>query len=34
MDVKSVFLSGKINELVFVEQPPSFEDAKRHNRTS
>jgi hypothetical protein len=30
MDVKSVFLNGKIDELVFVEQPPSFEYAKRH----
>jgi hypothetical protein len=26
MDVKSVFLNGPINEEVFVEQPPSFED--------
>jgi hypothetical protein len=24
MDVKSAFLNGKINELVYVEQPPSF----------
>ncbi|WVZ71103.1 LOW QUALITY PROTEIN: hypothetical protein U9M48_019724 [Paspalum notatum var. saurae] len=26
MDVKSAFLNGYINELVYVEQPPSFED--------
>jgi hypothetical protein len=26
MDVKSAFLNGKISELVYVEQPPSFED--------
>ena len=26
MDVKSVFLNGFINEKVFVEQPPGFED--------
>jgi hypothetical protein len=31
MDVKSAFLSGKINELVYVEQPTSFEDSKRPN---
>jgi hypothetical protein len=31
MDVKSAFLNGKINELFFVEQPPSFEDSKRPN---
>ena len=24
MDVKSAFLNGKINELVSIEQPPSF----------
>jgi hypothetical protein len=24
MDMKSAFLNGKINELVYVEQPPSF----------
>ena len=29
MDVKSVFLNGYINELVCVEQPPSFEDDKK-----
>ena len=28
MDVKSVFLNGYINEEVYVEQPPSFEDDK------
>jgi hypothetical protein len=26
MDVKSAFLNGPIQELVFVEQPPGFED--------
>jgi hypothetical protein len=26
MDVKSVFLNGPIQELVYVEQPPGFED--------
>ena len=31
MDVKSAFLNGLINELVFVEQPPRFEDPKRPN---
>ena len=31
MDVKSVFLNGPIQELVYVEQPPSFEDLKFPN---
>jgi hypothetical protein len=31
MDVKSVFLNGCINKLVYVEQPPSFEDDKKLN---
>ena len=31
MDVKNVFLNGYINELVYVEQPPSFEDEKKPN---
>jgi hypothetical protein len=31
MDVKNAFLNGKINELVYVEQPPSFEDSKKPN---
>jgi hypothetical protein len=30
-DVKSAFLNGYINELVYVEQPPSFEDEKKPN---
>ena len=28
MDVNSAFLNGYINELVYVEQPPSFEDER------
>ena len=31
MDVKSAFLNGYINELVYVKQPPGFEDEKKHN---
>jgi hypothetical protein len=31
MDVKSAFLNGKINELVYVEQLPGFEDSKKPN---
>jgi hypothetical protein len=31
MDVKSAFLNRYINELVYVEQPPSFEDEKKSN---
>jgi hypothetical protein len=31
MDVKSIFLNGYINEEVYVEQPPSFEDDKKPN---
>ena len=31
MDVKSAFLNGYINELVYVEQPLSFEDDKKPN---
>jgi hypothetical protein len=31
MDVKSDFLNGKISELVYVEQPPSFEDPTKPN---
>jgi hypothetical protein len=31
MDVKSAFLNGKINELVYVEQPLGFEDLKKSN---
>ena len=31
MDVKSVFLNGFINELVYVNQPPGFEDPRYPN---
>ena len=31
MDVKSAFLYGPISELVYVEQPPGFEDPKLLN---
>jgi hypothetical protein len=31
MDVKSAFLNGYINEEVYVEQPPDFEDYKKPN---
>ncbi|XP_022682218.1 uncharacterized protein LOC101773699 [Setaria italica] len=31
MDVKSVFLNGYINELVYVKQPSGFEDCKKPN---
>ena len=31
MDVKSSFLSGPSNELVYVKQPPAFEDPKLPN---
>jgi hypothetical protein len=31
MDVKSAFLNGYINEIVYVEQPPNFKDEKKPN---
>ena len=31
IDVKSAFLNGYINELVYVEQPPGFKDDKKPN---
>jgi hypothetical protein len=31
MDVKSAFLNGYIQEEMYVEQPPSFEDNKKPN---
>jgi hypothetical protein len=31
MDMKSVFLNGPLSELVYVEQPPGFEDPKYLN---
>jgi hypothetical protein len=31
MDAESAFLNGKMNELVYVEQPPGFKDSKKPN---
>jgi hypothetical protein len=31
MDIKSVFLNSFINELVYIDQPPRFEDPRYHN---
>jgi hypothetical protein len=31
MDVKSAFLNGPIQDLVYIEQPPGFEDLKFPN---
>ena len=31
MDVKSAFLNGKLSELIYVEQPPDFENLKKPN---
>ena len=31
MDIKSAFLNGYINEELYIEQPPGFEDDKNLN---
>ena len=31
MDVKSAFLNGFIQEVVYVDQPPSFENSEKPN---
>jgi hypothetical protein len=31
MDMKNAFLNGYINEEVYIEQPPGFEDKKKPN---
>ena len=31
MDVKSAFLNGYVNEEVYVDQPPNFEDTSHPN---
>jgi hypothetical protein len=31
MDIKSAFLNGYINEEVYIEQPPGFEDDNKSN---
>ena len=31
MDVKSTFLNGYVNEKVYVDQPPDFEDSSHPN---
>jgi hypothetical protein len=34
MDIKNTFLNGPIQELVYVEKPPGFEDPKKPNHIS
>ena len=34
MEVKNVFLNGFINEEVYIEQPPSFENQRHENFVS
>ena len=34
MDVKSVFLNGFINKLVYIDQPPGFKDPRYPNHVN